>query len=468
VIWLNPFAFCALAAVLAPLLVHLLMQRRAERFPFPTLRFLRPTRLAAIRRHVLEDIPLLLVRASILAAAAAALAGPLLVTAARRHGWDTRLVRAVVLSEGARRLQPSDALQTEGARAFSSSARQSSFASFGGRAEAPGREGGQASDLSDGIRRAMAWLETAPPARRELVIVSPLAIGSITAADIVTIPADIGIRFERSGAVPPSRTVPFGRLVTAHGDVDREVTLAAAQTSVREVPTTSASPTAWPVEVIAPPVAKPAVDAAVAAVRAQRVWAPAPDRRARLTLLSANVVAQASGPAALPAEPVRIPWIADAIARLARDADLRTAAARVPRGIADAAFVRSPWQPVAAAADGQPVVVAAAASDRLLVASGAPADDFVTPLLMRSIVTALAPVPDLTRAEVVPIADTVLREWARPPAAPTTLRLDTVDEDDRRWFWIAALVLLAVETWMRRARRGHEQSHKQSAVAGAA
>src|SRR5438094_5901013 len=236
--WLNPLALVALVLVSAPLLIHLLVQRRAERFPFPTLRFLRPTRLAAIRRHVLEDIPLLLVRASILAAAAAALAGPLLVTAARRHGWDTRLVRAVVLSEGARRLQPSDALQTEGARAFSSSARQSSFASFGGRAEAPGREGGQASDLSDGIRRAMAWLETAPPARRELVIVSPLAIGSITAADIVAIPADIGIRFERSGAVPSSRTIPFGRLVTAEGDVDREVTLAGPRTSVREVPAT--------------------------------------------------------------------------------------------------------------------------------------------------------------------------------------------------------------------------------------
>jgi integral membrane sensor domain MASE1 len=109
VIWLNPLALVALAAVSAPVLIHLLVQRRAERFPFPTLRFLRPTRLAAIRRHVLEDIPLLLVRAAILAAAVSALAGPLLVTAARRHAWDRRLVRAVVVDDaaGARRLQPS-------------------------------------------------------------------------------------------------------------------------------------------------------------------------------------------------------------------------------------------------------------------------------------------------------------------------------------------------------------------------
>ena len=74
-IWLNPLGVFALAALAAPILIHILVQRRAERFPFPTLRFLQPTRLAAIRRHLLEDLPLLAVRAALLAAAVAALAG---------------------------------------------------------------------------------------------------------------------------------------------------------------------------------------------------------------------------------------------------------------------------------------------------------------------------------------------------------------------------------------------------------
>ena len=60
--WLNPSALFALAAIAAPILIHILVQRRAERFPFPTLRFLQPTRLAAIRRHLLEDLPLLAIR----------------------------------------------------------------------------------------------------------------------------------------------------------------------------------------------------------------------------------------------------------------------------------------------------------------------------------------------------------------------------------------------------------------------
>src|SRR5580765_6246336 len=95
--WLNPSALFALAAIAAPILIHILVQRRAERFPFPTLRFLQPTRLAAIRRHLLEDVLLLCVRAAILAAVVGALAGPLMVTAARRLLWQQRIVRATVV-----------------------------------------------------------------------------------------------------------------------------------------------------------------------------------------------------------------------------------------------------------------------------------------------------------------------------------------------------------------------------------
>src|SRR5215212_2171055 len=95
ILWQNPAVLFALAVIAAPVLIHILVQRRAERFSFPTLRFLQPTRLAAIRRHVLEDAALLAVRAAILAAAVAAFAAPLIVTTARRQFWDRRIVRAV-------------------------------------------------------------------------------------------------------------------------------------------------------------------------------------------------------------------------------------------------------------------------------------------------------------------------------------------------------------------------------------
>ena len=108
-LWLNPSALFALAAVAAPILIHILIQRRAERFPFPTLRFLQPTRLAAIRRHLLEDVPLLAIRIALIAAAVAALAGPLLLTGARRQAWDRRIVRAVVTDTGGAEQAPGSA-----------------------------------------------------------------------------------------------------------------------------------------------------------------------------------------------------------------------------------------------------------------------------------------------------------------------------------------------------------------------
>jgi hypothetical protein len=424
-IWLNPVALFALAAIAAPILIHLLIQRRAERFPFPTLRFLQPTRLAAIRRHLLEDLPLLAVRALILAAAVAALAGPLFVTSARRQAWDRRVARAIV----------TDAETVSGL----ASAQEASLT------EAPEarRRVFPATDLADGIRRAILWLDAAPPARREILIASTLAIGSITAADIALIPSDVGVRFERTGTLPPVRAVPAGRVLTPAGARAREITFEGVRTSVRETPIDG--PLAWPIEVVTAKADQPAADAARAAVLSQRVWAGPSDRRVRLFI---------GGPlsAVSTAAEIVVPWMADAVARIARDRDFRDAGARVATGLADPRFAAAPWQPLAVAADGRAIAVAAASAGRLVVTSAAAATDLATPLLMRAIANAIAPAVDLQRAEVVPIADAELQRWSRPSAPVTAPRIDTVEQDDRRWLWLAALGLLALETWMRRAR----------------
>ena len=454
-IWLNPLALFALAAISAPILIHILVLRRAERFSFPTLRFLQPTRLAAIRRHLLEDVGLLAVRAAILAAAAAALAAPLIVTTARRQAWERRIVRAIVEDDDDVRAAAAPAPQARS------------------RGPAPYRiQQFTGASLQDAIRRAVAWLDTAPPARRELIVLSAFAIGSVDATDVAAIPTPIGIRFERRGELPETRTISGGRVIRA-GSPDqppprlrrsaeasakaeafalrllaREVTFAGALTSVRETATSEAP--SWPIDVVHAPDAKAAVDAATAAVLSQHVWAPAPGRRARLVIGPG----MANGSAMADASPIRKAWMADAVARIARDADLNAAGARAAAGLIDARFTAAPWHTVTPAADGRPLAVAAGSPSRLIVVSAADASDVVTPLLMRSIANAIAGIPDLQRAEVVPISDRLLREWSRPSGVPAAPRLDTLQQgsgDDRRWFWLAALCLLAIEMWMRRA-----------------
>jgi len=436
VIWLNPTALFALAAIAAPILIHVLVQRRAEPFPFPTLRFLRPTRLAAIRRHLLDDVPLLAVRVAVLASAVAALAGPLIVTASRRDAWSRRIVRAVVIDAAVRGAAPRSS-SGDGAhlsREFSGTS------------------------LSDGVRRAVAWLEHAPPANRELLIASPLPIGAISAADLAAVPPDVGIAFDRSGTLPAERTVPFGRLVTAAGVVSRVMVLAGDRTSVRDTPASIALPDALPIDIVARAETKPIVAAALDAVLSQRVWLPPPDRRVRALFDGTDG----------DVEPPRRRWMADAIARLTRDADLQDAASRSSALVGHAAWMRAPWQVVALAADGQPLVAAAAASGALVVSSAAPAADVVTPILLRAVSAAIAQPPEVGDDEVVPIADAQLRAWSRPATAPPTPRIDAIDGDDRRWFWIAVLCLLGLEAWMRRTARraaGREAAGEAARVA---
>jgi len=444
VIWQSPSVLFGLAAIAAPILIHILVQRRAERVPFPTLRFLQPTRLASIRRHLLDDGALLAVRVAILAAAVAALAGPLVITAARRQAWERRIVRAVVVDDAAP----------------SSNGREAGQVARGDdRAELHLSRDFTTTSLPDGVRRAVAWLDTAPVARHELVVVSPFPIGSLTAADIAAVPASIGIRLERTGALPRTRTVPAGRVLGAGGVVAREAMLDGQRTSLRAE--AAPEPLSWPIEVLNQPEAQPAIDAAIAAVLSQRVWAPAPGRRATL------VVMAGTGPSPVSGAAIRTPWIADGAARLLRDADVQTAAAQVSTGLTDARFFSAPWQAVAFAADGRALAVAAESSGRLLVASGAPASTIVTPLLMRSIVNALGVVPDLRRGEVAPIADRRLREWTRPAAIPRVpVAGDRRQDDggnDRRLLWLTVLCLLGIEMWMRRARSAAADAREEIA-----
>ena len=77
----------------------------------------------------------------------------------------------------------------------------------------------------------------------------------------------------------------------------------------------------------------------------------------------------------------------------------------------------------------------------------------MVPTLVRAIADGLAPADDLGANEVVPIADSRLRAWTREPGAPPPPRPEAVERDDRRWMWAGVLLLLGVETWMRRSRR---------------
>lgn len=361
-LWTNPLAALGLLALAAPVLVHVLARQRAPRLPFPTLRFVRPFHAAAIRRRALEDAALLAVRMLVIAAATAAAAGPFLVTDARRRAWDARVVRADVTG-----------------------------------------------DVRAGLARAIAWLDAQPPGRREIVVRSTFPIGSITSADLAVIPPHIGLRFERTGVLPRTRTIRGTPVAAGGARVDREVTLDGDRTLTRDLSTGSAS--TLPVEIAAPPDQRTAADDLLKRIAAERVPVPAEGRVARLVF----------GGAADPG-PVRLPWMADAAAQIVREAE--------------------PESDLRFGSDGSRLVVVTPAS---------PADAWSI-TLVRAVLTALAPPADHPTEEIVAIDDAQLHAWTREPGAAPPPTRETIDRDDRRWLWGVVLILLGIETLMRRPR----------------
>ena len=251
-----------------------------------------------------------------------------------------------------------------------------------------------------------------------MVIASAFPIGSITQADIDAIPADIGLRFERAGTLPAARTVPAGRLLAGDGAIEREVTLERDRTAVRETP--SAESIAWPIEVVSPPADRPAIDAAIAAVRSQRVWAAPPSAGARVSK-SRGAVALASAIQRRPGWPTLSRRIAGdrRSARCGR-ARRRRIARRALRGGA----VADP----ASAADGRPLLPPPPARDRLSSPAPRRPSDVATPVLLRAIANAIAAVPDLRAAEVMPIADARPAALVASGGAAASPRLETVDQ----------------------------------------
>ncbi|HEY2150662.1 MAG TPA: BatA domain-containing protein [Vicinamibacterales bacterium] len=470
--WRHPLALLALVTVAAPILIHILVQRRAQRFAFPTLRFIAPTRLAAIRRHLLEDAALLAVRIAILIAAIVALAGPLIVTAARRRAWNQQVVRAVVSDATApigMEPAPPDTRSNVGAELAppgTTPAVGAELAPPDGvdrthRLSVNAEKTFDATTLTDGIRRALAWLDTAPPGRRELVIRSSFPIGSLTDSDVAAIPPGVGIVFERRGVLPLTRTVTIGTVLTADGSRSQSVTLDGARTLVKDA--SAARNAEWPIEISSPPSDRSALDAAVAAVRAERVWAPSADRRARLVIVDR---AESMPPALAAAGAIQQAWMAEVIVRVAGDPDLQAAAVHAAAGLNDPRLASAPWQTLAVAADGRPLILAAASSAQLVVVSAAGAKELITPLLLRTVANAIAQPADLQQAEVTPIPEQVLPAWSREAGPAEPPRIDTIVDDDRRWFWLTGLVLLAIEMWMQRSRTSVAiQAEEQSRVA---
>ena len=277
--WLNAAALAGLALAALPIAIHLLVRRQTRTLLYPSLRFLRETALAAFRRQRIQDAALLTCRVAIIAAAAAALAGPLFITSSRSASHARRLARAVVLVEpGA--VDPYPALAVGAFRA----------ARF------------QRTAAADALADAVRWLDEQPPATREIVLAGIWRRGAVTAGELARVPAPIGVRFEPAEVPTPDAPAMTSLLTRRNGSlvrVDRATRFSADATT-----TSDASVVPVPrdrIRIVAAADDQPLVSAAfIAALEAGVPWTR-DDRRVVLVWPGGDV------PDAAGADVVRVP-----------------------------------------------------------------------------------------------------------------------------------------------------------------
>ena len=402
-IWTAPWALAGVVLLAGPLLVHMLLRRNARRVVFPTTKFLPRTRASAVRFRRPSDVGLLILRAGIVLAAVLACAQPVLLSAWRTARWNHRTARVVVVDTS--RSVPAT---PENARLADQELQAFASAKFAG------------SDVRDGLQRATDWLSHMPPARREIVIVSDFQRGTIDAQTLARIPASVGLRFIRSGT--PAATATLPKIEGWRGGTwQPRITLHGNALDVAYAPKSSAAGQAdasarVPFVTTRQPAAE-AAEAAAALAGATSFGAAADgDQRA--------VVAFAGTADTAGEQSVSAPWMLRAALDLRQSPLLRETGAGVTFAEKDGALV---------------------------VHTDVRASSASAPGVIRAVMLAVRPAaitdPEL---ETATIADADLAAWQREPGPAEHGGAVVSDGVEMRWLWAAALVLLAVEAWVRR------------------
>lgn len=410
-IWQNPLAWAGLALAALPILIHLLGQGRARRQLFPTLRFFGTPRPLPTRRTRVHDLLLLLTRVAIIAAAVIALAQPLLLTKAMQGTSDRALARAIIVDTSASMLR-----QTPGNQRAIQMAQQIAERFFD---STSARAALLTGSPAHAIAGAVAWLAR-QPARGEIVVVSDFQTGTLDRQDLAVVPTGVGIRLVRVGV----RALP-GAVESRSRQGDLEIIASTTQsptsTQVDWRANGAAAPTP-PGMFYALAGAAEGAAATAAALAARTMATPLPlDSSRAIAIVYPAATERASLLKRL--APLHTPWMVDAVAQLRRDSLVAGEAMLADRD-------RLVLMPLTSAASVHSAELIAGATRAL----------------------SLAPRPSELDPEFVP--DSALRSWQREPAATGNVVAGSYDDrSDGRWLWLLALVLLAFETWLRRASK---------------
>jgi hypothetical protein len=445
--WLNPGALWALPLAAAPVVIHLLRAHVAARVAFPSLRFVQPSRTAAVRMRLPSDVLLMLVRTAIVALAVGALARPIVLTSGRTSVWNARTARAVVV-DISDSMRVSDAGGVAPASiAADLAAAELGTAAYGWRIDAR--------DLNEGLTRAGRLLGASPPARREVVVISDMQRGALRAPGSVSLPDGVGLRFVAVGRPVEHATFDGTRLLGAGtvGARDQSI-VATAETTAVEIAPRRVNDERGGLRLVA----APGSEASLARLLSTVAIAGAPEPSAQQPI----AILFAGGSSPLPAlAPIRPGWMLRTALRLRDDPALFTS----PSSTIVERDPPASWTILARKADGVPLVSAAASGHELLLDVAASPDSLVAATVVRAVLMARLDADIYAEREVARIADHTIALLTRQPGPVTRDAWRTTDATDARWLWLVGLGLLGMEQWLRdrSARHRDREAHRAAA-----
>jgi hypothetical protein len=392
-VWLHPAVLLGLVALSVPFAIHLLRRRHARRVVVPTVRFIEASDRSAVRLRRISDLPLLLIRACVIASAVLALSGPLWLTKARIAAWGSRTARVVIVDS------------TESAARGTTSAIVAAELSTA----SPGRSL-ETADLAQGVRRAAGWLAGAAPVRREIVLVSDFQRGSIDEGSLSNVPKDVGIRFVRlTDGVDRSGKKEIAVL-------DREGSFTAVP--FVEGWSTRVDYTRQPLQSNGLRILTPSGESDIASLWriVATAGAYAPDTQQPMTIQFDRAPSRSA------ADITAGDWTFGTTLRLLH----ATSDLRIPLQVLPS-------------------------QGSLLVHVQVDATSLAAARVVEAALNSRVPIERFEEGEPERIDDGTLTAWTRAPAAPDAMRWRQTDESDGRWMWIAALLFMALESYVRRS-----------------
>ena len=462
-IWQNLWAFAGLLALALPILIHLWSRQRALVQKFPSLRFLNVSRLLPTRSPRLSDIPLLFVRLAILAAAVLAFAQPLWMSTARKRALNNTIARAIIVDSSASMLRKAQG----GERAFDVASKLSQSMS----SEAQASTMIQTASPISALPGAIAWLNT-QGSRGEIVIFSDFQRSAIDSASFATVPAQFGVPLVKQ----PFTAGDAQQASFSTTETDIQVTLDSTNTnaewSVADAQK-SENKSSDAQKLDAKPSDAPNSDSKTSLL----LFSARGDQRdAELVRKAAYHVAAAtpvdtSRPVAIvfpgatewaslkaSAESPHASWMTHTLLQLS-ESDPLSSASNGASNLSDTT-ITAPFIVVTRTASGAPTAFAAEANvdghSRLLIFSRATATSVSSVALIAAVAQVIGKEFPISEAETSTLADATLALLRREPpiadqSTASSFRSDNINgQSDGRWLWALVVVLLTVESLMRR------------------